>query len=153
MSRKQYIMSNGNAFLPSRSNSKEFCRATPIRILIINQNEIDRVGLRLILKQQRDFTIVSAEGHPLNWIQRCSELRPHVLLFDPIALGEEKIEIVEALHSLQPAIQIIALTATSNISSWSRQSCVRVRLAICVATHRSLSWCMPSGKHIAVFPL
>ena len=86
----------------------------PIRILIINDNELDRVGLKLTLESDAGFEVVDAVASTIDLVRCCNKLRPHVVLLDPTSPKENSVTVTHTIHQYDPAIQVVALASQPN---------------------------------------
>ena len=82
----------------------------PIRILIADDHLIVRQGLRLILETEAGLELVGEASDGAEAIQRCTELKPDVVLMDLRMPGMDGLTAIEHLHVDQPQIAIVILT-------------------------------------------
>lgn len=85
-----------------------------ITILIAEDHEITRVGLKLTLKQFSDFSVVAEAEDGRSVISQAEKFKPRVILMDiglPIMDG---IEVTQKIKSKNPDIRIIMLTSHEN---------------------------------------
>lgn len=82
----------------------------PIRILLVEDHEIVRSGLRMLLEGQADFSIVGESGNGYEAIQLATKLEPDIILLDITLPDLSGIEVTRRLHQLGCCSQIIALT-------------------------------------------
>jgi DNA-binding NarL/FixJ family response regulator len=83
-----------------------------IRIVLADDTDIARGGLRLILAAEEDMEIVGEAATVHEAIRKVNELRPDILILDLKWFGDEKagIEAVKRLASEVPETRIIAIT-------------------------------------------
>jgi NarL family two-component system response regulator YdfI len=82
----------------------------PIRVLIADDHEVVREGLRLILEAEEDFEVVGEAGDGAEAVRKVDELRPQVVLMDlrmPVMGG---IEAIERIRARWPAVAVVILT-------------------------------------------
>ncbi len=82
----------------------------PIRILIADDHEVIRDGLKLILEGEDDFVVVGEAADGLEAVQRTLELQPTVVLMDLRMPGLNGLQAIEQIHAQHPAIAIVILT-------------------------------------------
>ena len=82
-----------------------------IRILIVDDHDLVREGIRTMLEQEPGFEVVGEVGDGQEAIRRVRELAPDVVLMD-VALpgGIGGLEATEAILSERPATRVIILT-------------------------------------------
>lgn len=81
-----------------------------IRIVLIDDHEMVRQGLRAFLERENDLSIVGEAGTAAEAIPLVERLHPHMVLLDlhlPDATG---IDICRKLHDLAPHTRILVLT-------------------------------------------
>ena len=84
---------------------------TPLRIVICDDHELVRVGLRSLLESDTGYTVVGEAGDAETAVRLCDELRPDVVLMDVRLPGRSGIEACRDVRSAHPAINVIILTA------------------------------------------
>jgi DNA-binding NarL/FixJ family response regulator len=82
-----------------------------IRILIVDDHDLVREGIRTMLEQEPGFEVVGEVGDGQEAIRRVRELAPDVVLMD-VALpgGIGGLEATEAILSERPGTRVIVLT-------------------------------------------
>lgn len=81
-----------------------------IKLLIADDHLIIRQGLRLILETEDDFEIVAEASDGEEAIERCSSLRPDVVLMDLRMPNMDGLAAIEKLRELQPETAVVILT-------------------------------------------
>src|SRR5512135_320460 len=82
----------------------------PIRILIADDHDVVRDGLRLILESEDDFEVVGEAADGAEAVRLCSELRPQVVLMDLRMPGMDGLTAIKHIRQQQPDINIVILT-------------------------------------------
>jgi NarL family two-component system response regulator YdfI len=82
----------------------------PIRILIADDHDVVRDGLRLILESEDDFEVVGEAANGAEAVQRCDELHPQVVLMDLRMPGMDGLTAIRHIRQQQPDINIVILT-------------------------------------------
>lgn len=86
-------------------------RFRPIRVLIVDDHPIVRVGIKTVLEQEPDLTITGAVANGSEARQSCQTTPPDVLLLD-IRLGNENgITLCRDLRRIWPDLKVIFLTS------------------------------------------
>jgi len=83
---------------------------SPIRIVIADDHLIVRQGLRLILETENGLELAGEASDGAEAIQRCVELKPHVVLMDLRMPGMDGLTAIEHLRVDQPQIAVVILT-------------------------------------------
>lgn len=83
----------------------------PIRVLIVDDHEVVRQGLRTFLCLHEDIEIVGEAGDGQTAVERAAQLAPDVILMDLVMPRLDGIAATKRIHATQPGVQIIALTS------------------------------------------
>lgn len=81
-----------------------------IRILIADDHEVVRDGLRLILETEEDFEVVGEAGDGAVAVQLAEQLQPDVVLMDLRMPGMDGLQAMEHIHSKWPKVAVVILT-------------------------------------------
>jgi len=81
------------------------------RILIVDDHEVVRLGLRALLANQPDFVIVDDAGSSRDAIEKALQHRPDVVVMDIRMPGQNGIEACKQIKAAQPHTQVIMLTS------------------------------------------
>ncbi len=82
----------------------------PIRILIADDHDVVRDGLRLILESEDGFVVVGEAANGAEAVQLCGELQPQVVLMDLRMPGMDGLTAIKHIGQQQPGINIVILT-------------------------------------------
>ncbi len=85
-----------------------------IKILIAEDHEISRAGLRSIFEQRKEFTIVGESENGIETVNKVISLSPDVVLMDIGLPGLDGIESTRRIKSTHPNIRIVMLTANDD---------------------------------------
>lgn len=85
--------------------------SNPITVLIVDDHEIVRQGVRTFLKTQRDLAVVGAAGSGEEALQLAAEHVPDVVLMDLVMPGMDGVEAIRRLKQLSPRTQLLVLTS------------------------------------------
>ncbi len=83
---------------------------SPITILIADDHDVVRDGLRLILESEDDFEVVGEAANGAEAVQLCNELQPQVVLMDLRMPGMDGLTAIKHIRQQQPDINIVILT-------------------------------------------
>lgn len=81
-----------------------------IRLLLVDDHEIVRAGLRMLFLAEPDMTIVGEAGNGPDAVQAVADLRPDVVLMDVAMPGMNGIEATRRIKAANPETAILALT-------------------------------------------
>ncbi len=82
-----------------------------IKVLIVDDHQVVRQGLRTFLDLNDDIQVVGEAGDGERAIEQVRELRPDVVLMDLVMPVLDGIEATRLLKALDPTIKVIALTS------------------------------------------
>ncbi len=84
---------------------------TPISILIVDDHEIVRNGVRSYLETLPQFTVVGEAASGADAIRMVGDLIPDVVLMDLIMPGLDGIETTREIRKISPRTQVVVLTS------------------------------------------
>jgi len=82
----------------------------PLRILIADDHEVVRQGVRTIVEAQSGWTVVAEAQDGLEALQKAREAKPHIALLDISMPKLNGLEATKQILSLLPETQILILT-------------------------------------------
>jgi DNA-binding NarL/FixJ family response regulator len=84
---------------------------TPIRLMIVDDHEIVRTGLRLALEIEPDVVIAGEAATGEELLRRLPAVRPDLVLLDVLMEGIGGIEACRLAKTQQPALRVLMLTS------------------------------------------
>ena len=87
--------------------------SAPVRILLVEDNEVFREALELMLGVTPDVHVVGAVPDGESALEVCAELRPDVVLVDYRLPGLDGVETTTALRAALPKTAVVVLTAAA----------------------------------------
>jgi two-component system, NarL family, invasion response regulator UvrY len=81
-----------------------------IRVLLVDDHEIVRRGLSMVLQGESDIEIVGEAGSGSSAIEMARKLRPDVILMDVSMPGVSGAEATQVIHGEFPDIRVIGLS-------------------------------------------
>lgn len=81
-----------------------------IRLLLVDDHQIVRAGLRMLFLAEQDMEIVGEADSAEDALQAVRELEPDVVLMDVAMPGMSGIEATRRIKALNPDIAVLALT-------------------------------------------
>jgi DNA-binding NarL/FixJ family response regulator len=90
--------------------------AEPVKILVVDDHQMMRQGLRLLIKEQPDLTVVGEASSCEAALEMTRTLAPQVILMDVHLPGESGIEVSRKILTEFPKIRIIILSADPDLN-------------------------------------
>jgi two-component system invasion response regulator UvrY len=81
-----------------------------IRLMIVDDHELLRLGLRQIFSEYHDIEVVAEAGDGETAIRLCREVRPDVVVLDVSLPGLSGFELTRRLRLGKPAVMVLALS-------------------------------------------
>ena len=85
-----------------------------IRVVLVEDNQVFREGLELVLGLRSDIEIVGSAEDGSEAVELARELRPDVVLMDYRLPGMNGVEATAAVLEAYPGAAVIGLTASAN---------------------------------------
>lgn len=86
-------------------------QAQTITVLIIDDHQLVREGVRTFLQKQSDITVVGEAGSGAEGLRLAAELVPDVVLMDLVMPEMDGVETTRRLKQISPGSQVIVLTS------------------------------------------
>jgi DNA-binding NarL/FixJ family response regulator len=87
----------------------------PIRVFLVEDNEVFREALELLLGLRPDMSVVGSVADGADAAQAVAELRPDVVLMDYRLPGLDGVQATRAVREACPTAAVVCLTASANI--------------------------------------
>ena len=89
--------------------------AAPVRVALVEDNEVFREALELLLGLRSDIDVVGSVGDGSKVADLCRELRPDVVVMDFRLPALDGVEATRVLRAACPDVAVICLTASANL--------------------------------------
>jgi DNA-binding NarL/FixJ family response regulator len=86
----------------------------PVRILLVEDNQVFREALELLLGMRADIEVVASVGDGSEVVAACETHRPQVVLMDYRLPGLDGVQATTAVRAAHPEIAVVCLTASAN---------------------------------------
>jgi two-component system, NarL family, response regulator DevR len=88
--------------------------ADPIRVLIVDDHAVVRIGLRSLLSHAAGFRVVGEAGSSAEALALVDQVRPHVVLMDVRLPDGSGVEACRRIKQLHPDVRVVMLTSYSD---------------------------------------
>lgn len=85
-----------------------------VRVLIVDDHEVVRLGLRLLLEHAENVEVVGEAGTAAEAIERCDALQPNVVVLDVRLPDGNGVEACRRIRSDHPGTGVLMLTSYSD---------------------------------------
>ena len=108
----------------------------PVRILLVEDNEVFREALELLLGMRSDVQVVGAVGDGAAAVSAAIEHRPDVVLMDYRLPGLDGIQATAQVVEAVPEAAVVALTASADDAE--REALVEAGAVVCLNKDQEL---------------
>lgn len=88
-----------------------------VRVLLVDDHEVIRVGLRTVLAQHQGITVVGEAGTVADAVQQTQKLKPDVVLMDVRLPDGSGVDACREILGILPATRVIFLTSYADDDS------------------------------------
>jgi DNA-binding NarL/FixJ family response regulator len=86
----------------------------PVRILLVEDNQVFREALELLLELRPEIQVVASVGDGSEAVPACKAYEPHVVLMDYRLPGLDGVQATTAVKTACPEVAVVCLTASAN---------------------------------------
>ncbi len=90
---------------------------TPLRVMIVDDHQIVREGMRMALEVEDDLEIVGEAGAGREAVEKARQLEPDLIIMDITMPGMSGIDACQEIRDLLPECRVIMLTASGDEES------------------------------------
>jgi DNA-binding NarL/FixJ family response regulator len=87
-----------------------------IRLLLVDDHQVVRLGLRALLSAESDLEVVGEAGTAAKALTQVDSLRPEVVLMDVRLPGQSGITACQQIHQRWPEVKVLMLTSFADES-------------------------------------
>jgi DNA-binding NarL/FixJ family response regulator len=88
--------------------------ARPVRLVLVEDNDVFREALELLLGVRSDIEIVGAAGDGIEAVELCRREQPDVVLLDYRLPALDGVQAARAIRVACPGAAVVCLTASAN---------------------------------------
>jgi len=89
--------------------------AEPIRLLLVEDNDVFREALELLLDLRSDIEVVASVSDGAAAVDAAVEHKPDVILMDYRLPGIDGVQATRAVREAAPDVAVVCLTASANL--------------------------------------
>ena len=119
----------------------------PVRIVLVEDNDVFRDALELLLGMRDDVEVVAAVGDGGAAVAAATEHRPDVMLMDYRMPVMDGVEATAQVRALAPEVAVVALTASANAAE--REALVEAGAVRCLRKDQELDDIVAAILHAA----
>lgn len=82
----------------------------PLRILVVDDHDVVRQGVRLILRRNADWQIVDEAENGVEALHKAKELNPDLIILDVSMPGKDGLEVATELQAQGSKAKVLVLT-------------------------------------------
>jgi DNA-binding NarL/FixJ family response regulator len=87
----------------------------PIRVVVVEDNQVFREALELLLGLQQDIEVVASVADGSDAVPACRDHRPDVVVMDYRLPGLDGVEATKAVLASCPGTAVVVLTASATV--------------------------------------
>jgi DNA-binding NarL/FixJ family response regulator len=89
--------------------------SAPIRIVLVEDNQVFREALELLLGLRSDVEVVASVGDGVEAVEAARRTSPDVVLMDYRLPGLDGVQATRAVREACPGVTVVCLTASANV--------------------------------------
>jgi two-component system response regulator DesR len=97
------------------SESREGPKSAVVRVALVEDNDVFREALEMLLGLRPDVDVVASVEHGNDVVTLCTEHEPDVVVMDYRLPGLDGVQATMALREACPEVAVVCLTASANV--------------------------------------
>ena len=110
--------------------------ADPIRIVLVEDNQVFREALELLLGLRSDVKVVASVGDGAEAVEAAKRTSPHVVLMDYRLPGLDGVQATRAVREACPDVTVVCLTASAHLRE--RDALIEAGAVACLSKDQEL---------------
>jgi DNA-binding NarL/FixJ family response regulator len=110
--------------------------AEPIRIVLVEDNQVFREALELLLGLRSDVAVVASVGDGMQAVAAARETAPDVIVMDYRLPGLDGVQATRAVIEACPEVTVVCLTASANLRE--RDALIEAGAVACLTKDQEL---------------
>jgi two-component system response regulator DesR len=110
--------------------------SAPIRIVLVEDNQVFREALELLLGLRSDVEVVASVGDGVEAVEAARRTSPDVVLMDYRLPGLDGVQATRAVREACPGVTVVCLTASANVKE--REALVEAGAVQCLTKDQEL---------------
>jgi DNA-binding NarL/FixJ family response regulator len=119
----------------------------PIRIVLVEDNQVFREALELLLGLRSDIEVVASVGDGTEAVPACQAYDPDVVLMDYRLPGLDGVQATLAVRAACPDTAVVCLTASANATEM--EALVEAGAVLCLTKDQELDTIVEALRHAA----
>lgn len=108
----------------------------PVRVLLVEDNQVFREALELLLGLRDDVLVVGSVGDGTEVVPAARQHRPDVVLIDYRLPGLDGVQATRALREALPEVAVVCLTASASLRE--RDALLEAGVVACLSKDQEL---------------
>jgi DNA-binding NarL/FixJ family response regulator len=119
----------------------------PIRLVLVEDNDVFRDALELLFGLRSDVEIVGTAADGIEAVELCRRLRPDVVLLDYRLPVLDGVQAARAIRDTSPRTAVVCLTASANARE--TEALYEAGAVECLTKDRELDEIVAAVQHVA----
>ncbi|MBC8076230.1 MAG: response regulator transcription factor, partial [Chloroflexales bacterium] len=122
--------------------------AQPIRVLLVDDHEIVRAGLRLLIENHQHITVIGEATNRAEMLQLAAAEQPDIIVLDLDLAGESSLDTMARLRGVAARARILVLTGVGDVSA--HQEAIRLGAVGLVQKRQAPMVLIKAIEHVAI---
>lgn len=122
--------------------------AQPIRVLLVDDHEMVRTGLRLLIEHHGHITVVGEATNRAEMLQLAAAEQPDIIVLDLDLAGESSLDVMARLRGVAERARVLVLTGVGDVSA--HQEAIRLGAVGLVQKRQAPMVLIKAIEHVAI---